>query len=106
MTSNSDFTLPTDTMLRLVRINVFRQTINRALELIEQGDRPETHEDLVNTARDASRMAFELCMAGEMTEDTWKKRVATFQPYLPERKDYSRSAALQQELEAQHRLVR
>jgi hypothetical protein len=96
-----DFTLPDDANLRGIRVVSYERELDETLAMIDarKGDDNQSAEVsseeegavLIERARDANRIAFELLFNGVIDEERQQSIFKACEPYLPKR-TYSRSS--------------
>lgn len=90
----SDYTLPqNDAVRRADLVRIYKNRIaeaNSLATLNEAVSAPE--EKVIVSAREATKMAFELFCTGEYTKEEWEKEVQPFGRYKPVRSGYQRAS--------------
>jgi hypothetical protein len=74
-------------------VELYKKDIAEATRLTTLNeDVKEPKENVTRSAREATKMAFELFCAGEYTKEEWEKAAGPFNRYKPVRATYQRSS--------------
>ena len=83
-----DFTLPNNESNRQVAIKAYQYELSETMILLEEVNDlsdADVAERVIVAARDANRIAFELRINGELSEEKYQRKAQACRPHLPKR---------------------